>query len=193
MIRPEKSLKRFAILIITVIIGIWYIFRPIPIATISISKPVPQITKNMKLTSTAFANEEKIPVEFTCDGKKIHPPLSISGIPEGAKSLSIIVDDPDAPMGTYTHWVIWNIDPATAEIAVGEVPKGAQEGINSAGTTGYVAPCPDVTSGSHRYFFTVIALDTTVGLDGKAKKADLENAQKGHTLEQTNLIGSYGR
>jgi len=145
----------------------------------------------MKLTSRAFVNEEKIPAEYTCDGKKLHPPFTISGIPEGTKSLSMIVDDPDAPLGTYTHWVIWNIDPATAGIAAGEVPKGAQEGTNSGGKTGFYPPCPP--NGSHRYFFTVIALDTTIGLDGKATKADLENAQKGHTLEQTNLIGSYGR
>ncbi len=173
------------------LIGIWYIFRPIPIPKVSVQPATPQIVKNMKLTSSAFANEEKIPVDYTCDGKKVHPPLSISGVPDGTKSFAIIVDDPDAPAGTFTHWVIWNIDAGTAQIASGVIPERSIEGTNSAGRTGYTPPCPP--TGSHRYFFTLFALDTTIGLDGKAKKADLEAAMKGHILEQTNLIGSYGR
>lgn len=171
-----------------ILIGIWYVFRPIPVPA-----PTKQVemSKNMKVTSTAFTNEEKIPVEYSCDGKGDHPPLAFSGVPEGAKSLAIIVDDPDAPMGTFTHWVIWNILPKTLEIPSGVVPPQSQEGLNSAGRTGYTPPCPP--SGSHRYFFTVFALDATIGLDGKAKKADLGKAMAGHIIEQTNLIGSYER
>lgn len=192
MLTAEKILKKFGFVIIPLVIGIWYIFRPIPNVTVPKSETKSIIVpKDMKLASSAFANEEKIPVEFTCDGKKIHPPFSVSEIPDRTKSLAMIVDDPDAPMGTFTHWVIWNIDPDAKEIAPGGVPQKSQEGTNSAGTIGYVAPCPP--NGSHRYFFTLFALDTTIGLDGKAKKADLENAMKGHIIEQTNLIGSYGR
>ena len=145
----------------------------------------------MKLTSTAFTNEEKIPVIYTCDGNKVNPPLSISGLPTGTKSLALIVDDPDAPRGTFTHWVIWNIDPVTTQIVSGKTPPKSQEGTNSAGSIGFVPPCPP--TGSHRYFFTLLALDSTIGLDAKAKKADLEAAMKGHIMEQTNLIGAYGR
>ena len=176
--------------------GIWYV--SISFVGVNKDKYFPKITtaptkvpQNMKLISTAFVNEEIIPVEFTCDGKKFNPPLSISGIPEGTKSLAIIVDDPDAPMGTFTHWVIWNVDPATTEIASGKIPQKSQEGTNSGGSIGYTPPCPP--NGTHRYFFTLFAVDTTIGLDGKAKKADLEAAMKGHIIEQTNLIGMYGR
>lgn len=170
-------------------IGVWYIFRPLPI--VSEPKPVLQVVKDMKLTSSAFVNEEKIPVDYTCDGRSISPPFAISGVPAGTKSLAMIVDDPDAPTGTFTHWVIWNIDPATTELAAGEIPQKSQEGTNSAGRIGYIPPCPP--SGSHRYFFTLFALNTTIGLDGKAKKAELEAAMAGHIILQTNLIGTYGR
>jgi hypothetical protein len=170
-------------------LGAWYIFRPLPI--VSEPKPVPQVVKNMKLTSSAFINEEKIPVDYSCDGKKVSPPLTIAEVPEGTKSLAIIVDDPDAPSGTFTHWIIWNIDPSTTEIQAGTVPQKSQEGTNSGGRMGYTPPCPP--SGSHRYFFTLFALDTTIGLDGKAKKAELEAAMAGHIILQTNLIGTYGR
>ncbi len=171
-----------------ILIAAWYVLRPIPLP--QAPKPAAQ-PKNMKLTSAAFANEEKIPREFSCDGKGGHPPLSISGVPGNAKSLAIIVDDPDAPAETFTHWVVWNIDPATTEIPAGKIPPKAAEGTNSAGSIGWTPPCPP--NGTHRYFFTVFALDTTVGLDGKAKKADLEAAMRGRILEQTNLIGSYAR
>lgn len=181
---------------VILLIGIWYISIPFVSENRKIYFPVvtptpSPIVKNMKLTSAAFANEEKIPADFTCDGKKISPPLSVSGVPAGTKSLAIIVDDPDAPLGTFTHWIIWNIDAGTKEITAGQIPQKSQEGTNSAGRIGYTAPCPP--AGSHRYFFTVFALDITVGLDGKANKADLESAMKGHILEQTNLIGTYGR
>lgn len=182
------------ILLVVLAIGVWYISIPFvgPKKYVPTVTPTPkQVTQNMKLTSSAFVNEEKIPVEFTCDGKKVNPPLSISGVPAGTKSLAMIVDDPDAPMGTFTHWVIWNIDPGTTEIASGQIPQKSQEGTNSAGGIGYTPPCPP--SGTHRYFFTLFALDTTIGLDGKAKKADLEAAMRGHIMEQVNLIGAYGR
>ena len=189
-------MKRMLLTGVILIIGIWYISIPFfgsnkntyfPKAT-----PAPtQIPQNMKLTSTAFASEEKIPAEFTCDGAKIHPPLTISGIPNNTKSLSIIIDDPDAPSGTFNHWVVWNISPDTTEIPAGMVPQKSQEGTNSAGNIGFTPPCPP--SGSHRYFFTVYALDTTIGLDGKSKKDAIISAMNGHILEQTNLIGSYAR
>lgn len=189
-------MKKILLIGVILIIGIWYI--SVPFVGSNKDKYFPKVTpvpapvaQNMKLTSTAFANEEKIPVEFTCDGKKVNPPLSITGVPDSTKSLAIIVDDPDAPLGTFTHWVIWNINPGTKEIVPGIIPEKSMEGTNSAGRTGYTPPCPP--SGTHRYFFTLFAVDTAIGLDGKAKKADLEAAMNGHIIEQTNLIGMYGR
>jgi len=187
-------MKKIFLTVAILIIGVWYISIPFvgPNKYVPSVTPTPKhVAQSMKLTSSAFANEEKISVIYTCDGQKIHPPFSISGIPDGTKSLAMIVDDPDAPAGTFTHWIIWNIDPTAVDITAGQVPQRSIEGINSAGSTGYVPPCPP--SGSHRYFFTLFAVDTTIGLDGKSKKADLENAMKGHIIEQTNLIGTFGR
>lgn len=190
----KKKPVSLGIVFVVAVIGMWYVSIPFVgknkyVPTV---EPTPsQAPKNMKLTSSAFANEEKIPVAFTCDGKKVNPPFSISGAPTGTKSFAMIVDDPDAPSGTFTHWVIWNIDPTTVEIPSARIPTRSQEGTTSAGRIGYVPPCP--STGSHRYFFTLFALDTTIGLDGKAKKADLEAAMKGHIMEQVNLIGSYER
>ena len=190
----KNRLVTGAILLVVAAVGAWYISIPF-VGKDAVNRPVTptpsQVAQNMKLTSTAFANEEKIPVTYTCDGTKVNPPLSVSGVPASAKSLSLIVDDPDAPMGTFTHWVIWNLSPTTGEITSGVIPPTSQEGTNSAGRIGYTPPCPP--AGTHRYFFTLFALDTTIGLDGKAKKAELETAMKGHIIEQTNLIGAYGR
>jgi len=145
----------------------------------------------MKLTSPAFNNYQKIPVVYTCDGQKLHPPLVISGVPSTVKSLALVVDDPDAPNGTFTHWVIWNIHADTTVIAEGTVPPESQEGTNSAGTVGYTPPCPP--SGQHRYFFTLYALDAKLGLDGKATKADIEKVFAGHVTEESLLVGVYSR
>ena len=145
----------------------------------------------MKLTSSAFDHNQKIPVVYTCDGQKINPPLAISGVPKEAKSLALIVEDPDAPTGTFVHWIVWNIDPETLEIPEGSVPEKSQEGLNGAGKEGYVGPCPP--TGQHRYFFTLYALDTTLGLNGQAKREDLDAAMQGHITAQATLVGVYRR
>jgi hypothetical protein len=116
---------------------------------------------NMKLTSSAFENEGSIPSEFTCDGDDISPPLTISEVPENTKSLALISDDPDAPVGTWDHWVVFNIPPDTREIAKGTEPPGVA-GKNSWGRTGYGGPCPP--SGTHRYFFKLYSLHTQLYL-----------------------------
>jgi len=147
----------------------------------------------MKLTSPAFENYQEIPILYTCDGKKIHPPLAVLGVPAGTKSLALIVDDPDAPSGTFTHWVIWNIHPNITVIEEGTIPQESQEGTNSAGSMGYAPPCPPPAGGQHRYFFTLYALDAKLGLDGKATKADVENSMQSHIMEQSLLVGVYSR
>src|SRR3989338_238986 len=145
---------------------------------------------DMKLTSTAFAHNSTMPSEFTCDGQDLSPPLTISDVPSNAKSLVLIMDDPDAPVGTWDNWIVFNIPPSTKEIAKGTEPKGTA-GKNSWGRTGYGGPCPP--SGTHRYFFKLYALDTQLNLPEGSAKKDLEKAMQGHILEKVELMGNYKR
>lgn len=131
-----------------------------------------------------------IPSEFTCDGSDLSPPLSISDVPTNAKSLVLISDDPDAPVGTWDHWVVFNIPPATKQIPQDTEPNGAP-GKNSWGRTGYGGPCPP--SGTHRYFFRLYALDTTLNLPQGSTKKQIEAAMQGHILAKAELIGLYKR
>ncbi|MBI2652383.1 YbhB/YbcL family Raf kinase inhibitor-like protein [Candidatus Woesearchaeota archaeon] len=144
----------------------------------------------MKLTSSAFQNNGAIPSEFTCDGADVSPPLAISDVPKNAKSLVLIMDDPDAPVGTWDHWVVFDIPPSTREILEGTEPDGVA-GRNSWGKTGYGGPCPP--SGTHRYFFKLYALDTELNLPQGTTKKDLEKAMQGHIVAQAQLMGTYKR
>ncbi len=146
---------------------------------------------NMKILSPAFDNNELMPSVYTCDGQDISPPLTISGTPERAKSLVLVVDDPDAAAGTWTHWTMWNIDPATAQIAENAVPAGAVQGRTSFGAKGYGGPCPP--SGTHHYFFKIYALDAKLKLPADSTSADLERAMNGHILDKAGLVGLYRR
>ena len=131
-----------------------------------------------------------MPSEYTCDGDDLSPPLSISDVPSNAKSLALVMDDPDAPAGTWDHWVVFNIPAATKEIPKGTEPKGTK-GKNSWGRTGYGGPCPP--SGTHRYFFKLYALDTALNLPEGAAKKELERAMQGHVVAQAELMGTYKR
>lgn len=144
----------------------------------------------MKISSSAFADGGSIPSRYTCDGANTSPPLAFSGVPSDAKSLALIVDDPDAPGGTFDHWIVWNIPANSAAVAEGSGPQGvaAQNGF---GTKGYGGPCPP--SGEHRYQFKLYALDAALNLTPSASKADVENAMKGHTLAQAKMMGRYKR
>jgi hypothetical protein len=145
----------------------------------------------LKITSPAFVTNGFIPARFTCDGNDINPPLEISHVPAEAKSLALIVDDPDAPVGMWVHWVVWNIDPTTLEIAEDNVPRTASQGKNDWKRNTYGGPCPP--SGVHRYFFKLYALDTRLNLGTGAAKTDLEKAMHGHILAKAELIGLYKR
>ncbi len=145
----------------------------------------------LKLTSPAFNDGEGIGIKYTCDGEDINPPLKIEGVPPETKSLVLIVDDPDAPIGTWVHWLLWNINPATSEIAEGEVPSGAVQGVNDFRKNFYGGPCPP--SGTHCYFFKLYALDTTLDLSENSGKSDLLKEMEGHVLAKTQLVGSYSR
>ena len=145
----------------------------------------------MKILSPAFEANQTIPPKYTCDGENINPPLQIYDVPAGAKSLVLIFDDPDAPMGTWVHWTIWNIPPETKEIGENSAPIGAVEGITSFGSRGYGGPCPP--SGTHRYFFKLYALDAMLDLPQSAKASDIKKAMKSHILDNAELIGLYKR
>jgi Raf kinase inhibitor-like YbhB/YbcL family protein len=144
----------------------------------------------MKITSSAFQQGGNIPSKFSCDGANANPPLQISDVPPEAKSLVLIVDDPDAPSGLFTHWAVWNISPQTSTIAEGSTPKGVQ-GTNDFGRSGYGGPCPP--SGTHRYYFKIFALDRELDLPFGAKRSQLDAAMKGHVIAQGELMGRYSR
>jgi Raf kinase inhibitor-like YbhB/YbcL family protein len=144
----------------------------------------------MKITSSAFQEGGNIPSKFSCDGADTSPPLQIADVPSGAKSLVLIVDDPDAPSGLFTHWTAWNISPQTSTIAEGSPPKGVQ-GTNDFGKSGYGGPCPP--SGTHRYYFKIFALDRELDLPSGAKRGQLDAAMKGHVIAQGELMGRYSR
>jgi len=144
---------------------------------------------SMKVTSKAFNDGAMIPAKYTCDGSDINPPLSISDVPAKTQSIALIVDDPDAPMGDWVHWVVWNIDPKTAEIKEDSVP--GTEGMNDFRMTKYGGPCPP--GGTHRYYFKVYALDAKLNLPQSTNKVDLLSAMDGHILAQAQLIGKYKR
>lgn len=147
----------------------------------------------MKLTSSAFKEKGIIPSLYTCEGKNINPPLEFQGVPAAAKSLVLIMDDPDVPRtlrpdGMYDHWVVFNIPPATKSIPEHAKPPGIQ-GMNTAGKSQYIGPCPP--DREHRYFFKLYALDTLLQLFATATKKEVEAAMKGHILAHAELMGKY--
>lgn len=145
----------------------------------------------MQLTSPDFVEGGRIPERFTCDGENINPTLEIGGVPQGTNCLALIVDDPDAPNGTFTHWVLWDISFKTSRIEAGSLPMDAKEGVNSAGKAGYIGPCPP--SGTHRYFFKLFALDTPLELEPVATVAELEEKMQGHLVARAELVGLYSK
>lgn len=145
----------------------------------------------MQITSSAFKNEGAIPGKYTCDGDDENPPLSFTNIPNKTQSLVLVVEDPDAPVGTWTHWLVWNIDPLITQIQRNAVPENSVQGYNSWERNDYGGPCPP--SGTHRYFFKLYALDTKLDLAPSADKAALEQEIEGHILAKSELIGTYSR
>ncbi len=150
----------------------------------------------MELKSTAFQAGALIPAKYTCDGEDISPPLNWSEPPAGTESFALISDDPDAPVGTWVHWVMWNIPAGTRALEENlpkapSLPNKAKQGTTDFRRIGYGGPCPP--SGTHRYFFKLYALDTTLNLPSSTTKKDLEKAMGGHILAQAELIGKYQR
>ena len=143
----------------------------------------------MKIISPGFSNGGSISAKFSHQGGNSNPPLKIEGVPANAKSIALIVDDPDAPSGLFTHWLVWNIDPKTTSIAEHSAPKDAMEGRNDFGEAGYGGPQPP--SGTHRYYFKIFALDQMLELASGAKRRELEKAMKGHIVAQAEVMGRY--
>ncbi|MBP1909390.1 YbhB/YbcL family Raf kinase inhibitor-like protein [Methanolobus bombayensis] len=146
------------------------------------------LSETLIVTSSAFENNGAIPVKYTCDGENINPALEVKGIPSEAVSLLLIMDDPDAPMVTFTHWVVWNIatDPQIDENSIPGV-----EGKNSADQVSYIGPCPP--SGTHRYFFKVYALDAELDLESGSERDIVEDSMDGHVVAYGELMGTYSR
>ena len=144
-----------------------------------------------ELRSEAFENGEPIPQKYTCDGEDVSPALSWSGVPDGTVSLALVCDDPDAPSGTFTHWVAWAIDPGAEALAEGGSPP--REGRNGRGAEGYMGPCPPPGHGPHRYFFRLHALKAEPSLEGGADVERLERAVEAEGLGTAELMGTYER
>ena len=152
---------------------------------------------NIQITSAAFAEAQPIPNQYTCAGPDVSPPLAWSGAPAGTKSFALIADDPDAPVGTWVHWVIYSLPPTATSLAEStppsrELPDGSKQGINDFGNIGYGGPCPPPGK-PHRYFFKIYALDAALNLKSGATKKELLRTMEGHVLGEGQLMGTYQR
>ncbi len=151
----------------------------------------------MQLQTSAFAPNADVPVEFTCDGANISPPLAWTAPPEGTQSLALVVDDPDAPRGTWVHWVVYNLPPTARQLPEAVAPRGplasgAQQGRNDFGEIGYGGPCPPAGR-AHRYYFRLFALDRRLDLPAGCSRAELDEAMRDHILSRAEMIGRYRR
>jgi Raf kinase inhibitor-like YbhB/YbcL family protein len=198
--------KALLIILLLIIISLVYFFvsdshQTITQKTSTLQKSsatiVPKKNENMTISSSAYENNSIIPSKYTCDGEGVNPPLTFEGVPEGTKSLAMLMDDPDVPKnllpaGVFDHWVIYNIDPKATEIKENSPPPGSQ-GLNGAGKLGFTPPCPP--DREHRYFFRLYALDTKVEFDDPAKvtKQMVIDKMQGHVIDQVELVGRYNR
>ena len=144
----------------------------------------------MQLISPAFGQNDRLPQKYSCDGAGINPPLEFKDVPTGTQSITLIMDDPDAPLGTFDHWIAFNIPPVAAGIAEGQTQPGTM-GRNTTGKSNYAPPCPP--RDQHHYVFKLYALDVKLNLQPGAVKKDIERAMQGHILAQAELIGLYSR
>lgn len=143
-----------------------------------------------RLISPAFKDGRDIPRPYTCKGQGVNPPLNIIGTPK-ANSLALIMHDPDAVSGDFTHWLVWDIPASTENIVANSVPVGAMQGKNDAGSNSYFGPCPSTGTGSHRYVFILYALDKNLSLPNNSNRQDLERSMEGHILATSTLIGMF--
>ncbi|MFI9804373.1 YbhB/YbcL family Raf kinase inhibitor-like protein [Streptomyces sp. NPDC052301] len=164
-----------------------------PAPTSSAPASTSSVVHRLTVASPAYPDGGTIPRRYTCDGEDVSPPLGVTAVPAGTVSLALLLQDPDAPRGTFTHWLAWDIAPHLTPLAAGEHPAGAAEGRNGFGRTGYGGPCPPRGDHPHRYVLTVYAADRRPSLAPDATPADLLRALSGHTLASGTLTGRYGR
>ena len=153
----------------------------------------PKIPASIELTSPAFKSGAPMPRRFSCDDAELSPPLNWRKVPTGAKSLALVMDDPDAPGGTFVHWTVVDLPPDTSSLGAGEPPAGGQELGNSFGDEGYRGPCPPEDDEPHHYVFTIYALDAKLGLDAGTSAADARDAIGSHAIAEGRLTGRFGR
>lgn len=201
-----KNFSKSLIIIILILVlgGIFFWQKSKKPKEISLPETLPKV---MQISSPVFENNSQIPSKYTCDGQNINPPLEIKDVPEGTQSLVLIVDDPDAPVGTFLHWLVFNINSdvslveedksssspfaTTRVVEENSLPAGAIQGRNGFGKEKYGGPCPPF--GQHRYFFKIYALDKKLDLASGSKLKEVESAMKNHILDQAQLIGLYQR
>jgi Raf kinase inhibitor-like YbhB/YbcL family protein len=168
--------------------------------TVSENKGDPNMVKAatipITIKSSVFQEGQMIPAKYTCEGKNTSPPLKWGPVPDGTMSIALICEDPDAPMGTWNHWLMWNIPAKRQELQenipkISELPDGVRQGTNSNGQTGYTGPCPP--SGTHRYYFRLYALDAKLDLAGDVSKENLLDAMNGHVIAEGSIMGTYQR
>jgi Raf kinase inhibitor-like YbhB/YbcL family protein len=181
------------ILIIVILFSSGFFSLPFMKPTSEIPLPPSQLSfpSTLSLKSQAFEDQGFIPSKYTCDGEDINPPLLIENVPQEAKSLVLVMQDPDAPRGTFLHWLLWNISPETKEISEGKIPPGAVEGKNDFGKIGYGGPCPP--SGTHHYVFTLYALSRKLDFPQDLSWSDFKTLINQHILAQAKLTGLYSR
>ena len=190
--RAFAHMKRpvfLSLIICAVLSGIWS-------AMAKVMAPPPVTNKKMVLSSIAFKDGEQIPAQYTCDGKNISPPLAWTGVPENTQSLALIVDDPDAQGGVWTHWIVFNLPADTLNLpedfAKSPSAHAAKQGRNDFKQTGYGGPCPPAGK-THRYYFKIFALDTTLNLPADTSRKDVDAAMARHVLSAGQFMGTYQR
>lgn len=154
------------------------------------TQPTPS-SSGLSISSQAFAPGAEIPATYTCKGKNVNPPLNISGMPEAAKSLVLVLHDPDGVGGDFVHWVVWNIPVSAGAISENSLPVGAAQGQNGGGQNKYMGPCPPAGTGTHHYLFELYSLDKTLSLKPDTDRDQLQKAMQGHILSQATLTGLF--
>lgn len=148
-------------------------------------------SSSLQLISSAFNDGQAIPEQYTCKGQNISPPLSITGVPDGAKSLALVMHDPDAVSGDFTHWLLWDLPAQDLTFAAGDTPVGSVQGPNGSGGSGYMGPCPPKGTGTHHYMFDLYALDSTLSLKPETDRQQLQQAIDDHLLDHAALTGTF--
>lgn len=190
MIKNIVIMKWYLLFFICLAVVCFFCYKPINLNKMNEENLPIIVSEKIKLSSPAFSDGASIPIKYTCDGQGINPPLEISGISQNAKSLVLLMEDPDAPAGTWDHWVKFNIPPDTIVIKENDNNFGAS-GKGTAENLKYIGPCPP--SGTHRYIFKLFSLDTVLKLEAGVKKNLIIEAMQGHIIQETQLIGLYKR